>query len=67
MMKKNLALDPNDTKWVVQGSEAFIPQGFQGPPCATSRTFSCYSVTLVMAPFSAPCTNLANFANTPDV
>jgi hypothetical protein len=26
-----------------------------------------YSVTLVMAPFSAPCTNLANFANTPDV
>ena len=26
-----------------------------------------YSETLVMAPFSAPCTNLANFARTPVV
>ena len=59
MRKRNLSLEPYDTKRVVQSFETLTAQG---PEAMTS-----YSETLVVAPLSAPCTSLANFANTPVV
>ncbi|MEY4996389.1 MAG: hypothetical protein RLZ67_1114, partial [Actinomycetota bacterium] len=51
MRKRNLSLDPYDTKWVVQSFETLTPQGLQGKYAEIRQ-----SETLVMAPFSAPCT-----------